>query len=50
MRQEAIDEIGNSELTEDEVKRTKDELQKIVDEANANLESLFSQKEKEVMN
>jgi ribosome recycling factor len=50
MRQEAIDEIGGSELTEDEVKRTKDELQKIVDEANANLEALFSQKEKEVMN
>ena len=37
-------------LTEDDKYRSKDELQKIIDEANRNLESLFEKKEKEVMN
>ena len=36
-------------MTEDEKFRAKDELQKIVDEANRNLEELFKRKEKEVM-
>ncbi len=36
-------------LTEDEKFRAKDELQKIIDEANRNLEAVFEKKEKEVM-
>ncbi len=50
VRQEAMNDIENSEMTEDEIKRSKDELQKLVDEANKTLENIFSQKEKEVMN
>lgn len=38
------------EMTEDEKFRAKDELQKIVDEANKNLEEVFEKKEQEVMN
>ena len=38
-----------AKMTEDEKIRAKDELQKIVDEANKNLEALFEKKEKEVM-
>ncbi len=47
-RQEAID--GLQDMTEDEVKRAKDEIQKCVDEANQNLEAIFTKKETEVMN
>src|SRR3989344_4947674 len=36
-------------LTEDEKFRAKDELQKIIDEANRNLEATFDKKEREVM-
>jgi len=36
-------------LTEDEKFRAKDELQKIIDEANRNLEANFEKKQKEVM-
>ncbi len=36
-------------MTEDEKFRAKEELQKVVDEANANLEAIFDKKEKEVM-
>ncbi|MEI7709717.1 MAG: ribosome recycling factor [bacterium] len=36
-------------MTEDERFRAKDELQKIIDEANRNLEAVFEKKEKEVM-
>lgn len=36
-------------MTEDEKVRAKDELQKVVDEANKNLETLFEKKEQEVM-
>jgi len=36
-------------LTEDEKFRAKEELQKIIDEANKNLEASFEKKEKEVM-
>jgi ribosome recycling factor len=50
VRQDAMDDITKSEMTEDEVKRSKDELQKIVDEVNANLEQMFKTKESEVMN
>ena len=50
VRQDAMDDITGSEMTEDEIKRAKDELQKIVDEVNANLEKIFKNKENEVMN
>lgn len=36
-------------MTEDDKFRGKDDLQKVVDEANKNLEGLFARKEKEVM-
>ena len=36
-------------LTEDERFRAKDDLQKVIDEANKNLENMFERKEKEVM-
>lgn len=52
-RERVWDEIQAQEkagkITEDEKFRGKDELQKIVDEANKNLEANFSRKEKEVM-
>lgn len=38
-----------SKMTEDEMFRAKEELQKIVTETNDNLESIFEKKEKEVM-
>jgi len=39
----------NGKMTEDEKMRSKDELQKIVDETNKNLEAHFEKKEREVM-
>ena len=36
-------------LTEDERFRAKDDLQKVIDEVNTNLEAIFEKKEKEVM-
>ncbi len=36
-------------LTEDERFRAKEDLQKVIDDANANLEAIFEKKEKEVM-
>ena len=36
-------------MTEDEMFRAKEELQKIINEANASLEAVFEKKEKEVM-
>jgi len=42
-RQSAIDET--EDMTEDEVKRAKEEIQKYVDEANKNLEAIFDKKE-----
>jgi ribosome recycling factor len=47
-RQSEIDKLAD--LSEDEVKRGKEDIQKCVDEANNNLESIFSKKENEVMN
>jgi len=37
------------EMNEDEKGRSKDELQKVVDEVNNNLEAIFEKKEKEVI-
>ena len=39
----------DGKMNEDEKMHAKDELQKIVDEANNNLEAIFDKKEKEVM-
>ncbi|KKR79879.1 MAG: Ribosome recycling factor [Candidatus Nomurabacteria bacterium GW2011_GWA2_40_9] len=39
-----------SKMTEDEKFRAKEELQKVIDEANVNLEAIFEKKEREVMN
>jgi len=47
-RQTEIDKL--KDLTEDEVKRAKDDIQKVVDEANKKLEEILAQKEKVVMN
>jgi ribosome recycling factor len=53
-REAAWDDIQAKEkeggMSEDEKFRLKEELQKIIDEANANLEALFAKKEHEVMN
>ena len=38
-----------SKITEDEMFRAKEELQKIINETNNNLENIFEKKEKEVM-
>lgn len=52
-RENVWDDVQNKEkegkMTEDEKFRAKDELQKYVDEANKNLEAIFSKKENEVM-
>lgn len=47
-RQNEIDKLAD--LSEDEKKRGKDEIQKYVDEGNNNLESIFAKKEIEIMN
>ncbi|HAE36825.1 TPA: ribosome recycling factor [Candidatus Nomurabacteria bacterium] len=47
-RQVEIEKIGD--LSEDEMKRAKEDIQKCVDDANQNLESIFAKKETEVMN
>ncbi len=47
-RQNEIDKI--SDLTEDEIKRAKEYIQKTVDEVNKNLEEILNKKEKEIMN
>jgi len=47
-RQNEMDKL--SDLSEDEIKRGKDDIQKVVDESNKNLETIFSKKETEIMN
>lgn len=47
-RQSEIEKTGD--LPEDDQKRAKDDIQKVVDEANSNLETIFNKKETEVMN
>ncbi|OGI57026.1 hypothetical protein A3B85_02595 [Candidatus Nomurabacteria bacterium RIFCSPHIGHO2_02_FULL_37_13] len=41
---------GRGKLTEDEKFRAKEELQKIIDETNKNLEASFEKKQKEILN
>lgn len=52
-RQEAIDEIEKakkeSEISEDDFKRKKDEIQKHVDAGNGEVEALFKHKEESIM-
>jgi ribosome recycling factor len=47
-RQNEIDKLAD--LSEDEVKRGKEDIQKVVDEGNNNLEAIFNKKENEIMN
>lgn len=47
-RQNEIDKLDD--LPDDEKKRGKDDIQKVVDEANNNLEAIFTKKEGEIMN
>ena len=47
-RQEEMEIL--SDMSEDEMKRSKDDIQKCVDESNQNLELIFSKKEREIMN
>jgi ribosome recycling factor len=53
-RERVWDEVQKLEkegkITEDEKFRAKEDLQKIIDEINKSLESIFEKKEKEVMN
>lgn len=46
-RQAEIDKLTG--LSEDEAKRGKEDIQKVVDEANNNLETIFNKKEKDLM-
>lgn len=54
IRQEVMDDINLKEkegnMNEDEKSIAKEDLQKIVDEVNLNLENIFKSKEQEVMN
>jgi len=46
-RQAEIDKLTG--LSEDETKRGKEDIQKVVDESNNNLEAIFNKKEKDLM-
>ena len=48
-RQKVLNDIDKSDVGEDEEKRSKNELQKLVDEVNNKLEELASRKEKEIL-
>ncbi len=48
-RGNALDELKAAALPEDEDHRAKDEIQKRIESANAKLESVFEEKEQEVM-
>ena len=48
-RQKTLDDIERKNAGEDESKRAKNELQKSVDEANKNLETIFNKKESELL-
>jgi ribosome recycling factor len=47
-RQGEMDKL--TDLSEDEIKRGKDDIQKAVDESNNNLEAIFAKKEIDIMN
>lgn len=50
VRESVQDAVKVAALPEDDAHRAKEELQKIVDEANNELEAIFNKKETEVMN
>lgn len=50
IREELLSDLKADNLPEDDARRAKDELQKIVDETNSLLETIFSKKENEVLN
>ncbi len=47
--EDMVEQEKNAKMTEDDLFRGKEELQKVVNEANANLEAVFEKKEAEVM-
>lgn len=49
IRQDANKDIKNSELTEDEEKRTMDDVQELTNNFNKEIEELLKEKEKELM-
>ena len=49
-REEELSSLKNQKLPEDTFERAKDEVQKLVDGANAILEALFEKKEQEILN
>ena len=50
IREEMLSMLKEDNLPEDDARRSKDELQKIVDDTNSSLEAVFSKKENEVLN
>lgn len=48
-RENALDDLKQAELPEDDARRAKEDVQKRVDEANKKLEDVFSGKESEIM-
>lgn len=48
-RENVLKDMENANMTEDEMFNAKEELQKIINEANASLEATFEKKEKEVL-
>lgn len=48
-REAMLDTLKSEDLPEDTFKRAKDELQKLVDQTNNNLEALFKKKEDEIL-
>lgn len=48
-RESAIKDIDGSEMSDDDKKRTKENLQKMVDETNSTLEGVFKTKEENTM-
>lgn len=49
IRETVLDEIKNENLPEDDARRKKDELQKIVDETNQTLEATCNKKSEEIL-
>ena len=49
-RESMLTELKNQKLPEDTFAKAKEEVQKMVDNSNANLESLFNKKESEILN
>ena len=49
-RESALSDVKNLELPKDDEFRVKEDIQKVVDEANKSLEAVFDKKENEVMN